>query len=167
MIINWLAKQVLSTTQQWDLSLTNFYPSTRLWMSNPESYVNHLTVECNYLNAAKCINFNSYFSDNAHVLDVGCGGGWLTGYLSSFSRISSIMAIDTSANYLHEFLPYVVNIMNGNQHKVQRVQALFSPLLLESKSIDLIVISSALHHADSMGNVLREFSRVLKGTSKN
>jgi ubiquinone/menaquinone biosynthesis C-methylase UbiE len=159
---SWLAKQVLINTEQWDSSLTTFYPETKSWMSDPVSYFEHLTEVCNYLKAAKLIDWDSYLVDNSTILDVGCGGGWLTGFLSKNTKVKKIIAIDSSANYLENFLPNVLSQLDGDMTKVQTVQGLFSPILMEAESVDMIVISSALHHADNMGSVLSEFKRVLK-----
>ena len=159
---NWLNQQVLSSTEQWDRSLTTFYTETKSWMNDPISYCSHVTETCNYLNAAKLINWDCYLVNNSIVLDVGCGGGWLSGFLSKNPKITKILAIDSSANYLENFLPPVVLQLNGDISKIHTVQALFAPLMLDSQSVDLIVISSALHHAESMSTVLGEFNRVLK-----
>ena len=159
---NWLNQQVLISTEQWDRSLNTFYPETKSWMSDPVSYCSHLTEVCNYLNAAKLINWDGYLAKGAFVLDVGCGGGWLSGFLSKNPKISKILAIDSSANYLDNFLPSVVSQLNGDISKIQTVQGLFTPILLDAQSVDLVVISSALHHAESMSAVLGEFNRVLK-----
>jgi ubiquinone/menaquinone biosynthesis C-methylase UbiE len=159
---NWLAKQVLINTEQWDNTLTTFYPEAKSWMSDPVSYLSRLTVDCNYLNASKMIGWDKYLAPNSTVLDVGCGGGWLTAFLSQNAKIKKLIAIDSSENYLQNFLPSVVSQLKGDISKIEAVQGFFSPVLLEDASVDLIVISSAMHHAESMSAVLSEFKRVLK-----
>jgi ubiquinone/menaquinone biosynthesis C-methylase UbiE len=159
---NWLVQQVLLNTEQWDHNLTTFYPEAKLWMSDSVSYFKHLTEVCNYLNAAKLIDWDSYLVGDSTVLDVGCGGGWLTGFLSKNPKIGKILAIDSSANYLNNYLPSVVSQSSGDFSKIETVQGLFSPILLDAESVDMVVISSALHHAESMSAVLSEFKRVLK-----
>jgi ubiquinone/menaquinone biosynthesis C-methylase UbiE len=159
---SWLAKQSQINTEQWDQSLINFYPDATQWMNDPVSYLNRLTVECNYLAAAKLIDWNKYLVPNSVVLDIGCGGGWLTAYLSQNNKVKNIVAVDSSENYLKKFLPIVVSQLSGDYSKVETVQGLFTPILLKDNSVDLIVISSALHHAESISNVLVEFKRVLK-----
>lgn len=42
------------------------------------------------------------------------------------------------------------------------IEGVFTPLILEDGALDLVVASSALHHADSLESVLREIRRVLK-----
>lgn len=162
MIENWLPKQVLLNAEQWDNSLTTFYPETKSWMNDPASYLTRLTVDCNYLNAVKQLDLDKYLAENATVLDVGCGGGWLTAYLSTFNKVKKVIAIDSSINYLKVFLPAVVDQMEGDISKVETVQGFFSPVLLEPDSVDVIAISSALHHAEGISVVLEDFKRVLK-----
>jgi len=159
---NWLAKQTLLNAEQWDNSLTTFYPEAKEWMGNPVTYLIRLTKECNYLNAAKLIDWDKYLADDSTILDVGCGGGWLSAFLSKNNKVKKIVAIDSSSNYLENYLPNVVTQLSGDISKVETVQGFFSPILLESDSIDTIVISSALHHAESISAVLEEFKRVLK-----
>ena len=162
MKLRWLEKQILITTTQWDKSLTFFYPETKIWMRDAESYCKHLTQTCNYLNAAKLIDWDKYLVPSSRVLDVGCGGGWLTAFLSKNNKINQILSIDSSLSYLDDYLPMVVNLLGGDINKVETIQGLFSPIILEDESIDTIVISSALHHADNINTVLVEFYRVLK-----
>jgi ubiquinone/menaquinone biosynthesis C-methylase UbiE len=159
---SWLTRQSQINTKQWDESLITFYPEAVKWMSDPVLYLNRLTVECNYLAAAKLIDWNKFLVPNSRVLDVGCGGGWLTAYLSQNKMVKNIIAIDSSENYLEKFLPNVVSQLKGDYSKIETVQGLFTPIMLEDESVDLIVISSAVHHAESMNAILVEFKRVLK-----
>lgn len=159
---NWLTKQVFANIEQWDSSLTTFYPESKEWMADPKSYLKTLTVDCNYLNAVKQLDWDRYLSEGCTVLDIGCGGGWLTAYLSNNKKIARIIAIDSSINYLENFLPDVVEQMNGNISKVETVQGFFSPVIMETESVDVIVISSAMHHADGITGVMEEYKRVLK-----
>jgi ubiquinone/menaquinone biosynthesis C-methylase UbiE len=159
---SWLAAQALKNAQQWDESLTTYYPEASEWMNDSASYLNQLTKKCNYLNAAKLIDWDSVLPDNATVVDIGCGGGWLTAFLSKQNKVKKIIAIDSSINYLTKFLPEVVELSAGNKDKINTIQGLFSPILSPSDSIDVVVMSSAIHHAESLEGVLQEIRRVLK-----
>ncbi len=158
---NWLPEQVNLNTEQWDQSLVSFYPEASQWMSDPLSYLEQLTVNCNYLEASKLIDWDKYLPEGANIMDIACGG-WLTAYLSRFKQVSSIISTDSSSNYLQNYLPKVVEAMDGEMDKISTVQALFTPIIADDDSIDLIVISSAVHHADSIQGVFSEFNRVLK-----
>jgi SAM-dependent methyltransferase len=52
--------------------------------------------------------------------------------------------------------------MAGDQRKLVPIEGLFQPLLLSDEYLDVVVASSALHHAESLEPVLKEICRVLK-----
>ena len=162
MMVDWINKQTNENLIGWDNALIKYYPESRIWMCNPENYIKRLTQECNYLYAVKQLDFETIITDNSIIIDMGCGGGWLSSYLSSFPNVAKIYSIDSSQNYLQNFLPNVIPLLNGNIEKVFPIKGFFTPLYFEDESIDLIVISSAIHHADSLSTVLNEFYRVLK-----
>ena len=159
---SWIEAQALQGAQQWDDSLTTFYPETAKWMSDPQAYLERLTKECNYLNAAKKIDWDGLLVNQSTVVDLGCGGGWLTAFLSRNEKVARIIAIDSSSNYLKNFLPGVIALSAGDPLKVEAIQGMFTPLLLPSDCVDTVVMSSAIHHADSPQAVLEEILRVLK-----
>jgi ubiquinone/menaquinone biosynthesis C-methylase UbiE len=162
MVEDWINKQTAENLTGWDNALVKYYPESRTWMSNPENYSIRLTQECNYLNAVKQLDFNTLLKDNSIIVDMGCGGGWLSAYLSNFQNVAKIYSIDSSQNYLQNFLPHVISLLSGNIEKVFPIKGFFTPLYFKDESIDLIVISSAIHHADNLSIVLDEFYRVLK-----
>ena len=130
--------------------------------NSPNEYVQRLTIECNYLNAVKQVDLDQFITENCVTIDLGCGGGWLSAYVSRFKRIKTIFAIDTSLNYLSNFVPEVTKIMEGDITKIETVRGHFYPLLLEDKSIDLILVSSAAHHANNLETLFKECRRVLR-----
>ncbi|WP_295127422.1 class I SAM-dependent methyltransferase [uncultured Chitinophaga sp.] len=159
---NWIVKQALANVEQWDSSLTSYYPDTQRWMNDPEAYLQRLVVECNYLNAVKQLDWTKYLNPGSTVLDMGCGGGWLSAYLSAMPQVEKVVSIDSSQNYLDNFLPAVVQKLNGDISKIETIQGFFSPLMYADKSLDVLVISSALHHADNIASTMKEYERVLK-----
>jgi SAM-dependent methyltransferase len=132
------------------------------FLQNPEDYYSRVCVECNYLDAVREVNWDTYLSTDSTVLDLGSGAGWLTGYLSNFDQVSMIYSLDSSKYFLHRMMPDILRIMKGKKEKIIPVEALFSPLLLEDNSLDMVVASSVLHHADNLENLLKEINRVLK-----
>jgi len=161
-VTKWLDVQTSMNIESWDASLTTYYPETKQWMDNGENYYRHITEICNYLKAVQCLDWSEYINENSIILDIGCGGGWLSAYLSKNDSVKKIYSIDSSLNYLDNFLPESIRLAKGVSEKIEACQGLFIPLIIQSNSVDLIVISSALHHADSIGSVLSEFSRALK-----
>lgn len=159
---NWIAEQINFTVAQWDTSMENAYPTVKEWNKDSKKYFNHVCEKCNFLDAVKVIDWKRYLVNECTILDLGCGGGWLSGYLSKFDRVKSIISVDTSKNYLHNIMPGVIDIMNGTPDKITTVEGMFSPIQLENNSLDLIVASAALHHADNLQSLLNEIQSKLK-----
>ncbi|MBK9161529.1 MAG: class I SAM-dependent methyltransferase [Nitrosomonadales bacterium] len=158
----WIYEQTERNVLQWDGAMETHYPESGSWLRDPDAYFNRLCGDCNYLDAVKLIDWNAYLKNDSRILDVGCGGGWLAGYLSGFEAVSTIYALDSSRRFLSDLLPQVTRIMNGNAEKIETIEGMFTPLLFQDASLDMVVASSALHHADSLEGVLREIRRVLK-----
>ena len=159
---SWIVDQTKINIEQWDAIMANYYPHTKQWHEDPKLYLEQVVFKCNYLEALKSINFLEYLKPKSVVMDLGCGGGWLTAHLSKIKEVDKIYAIDSSINYLKNILPKVIDNMNGDSKKVKTIQGVFSPILIESNSIDLIVISSAAHHAHNLNELLNELNRILK-----
>lgn len=158
----WIYEQTEFNVLQWDNSMETHYPESSRWLRNPDDYFVRLCQECNYLDAVKLIDWNSYLDKNSQILDMGCGGGWLTGYLSAFESAGTIYALDSSRRFLTDLVPQIVKKMGGSLEKIVTIEGLFTPLLLQDASLNVVVASSALHHAESLEGVLKEARRVLK-----
>ena len=59
-------------------------------------------------------------------------------------------------------MPEMIALMNGQIEKIIPIEGLFSPLLFEDCLLDIVVVSSSLHHAENLENLLKEIHRVLK-----
>lgn len=158
----WIYEQTERNVLQWDGAMETHYPESSGWLRNPDDYFVRLCRECNYLDAVKLIDWNVYLKRDFQILDMGCGGGWLTGYLSKFESVSKIYALDSSRRFLSNVLPQVTKIMEGRPEKIEAIEGMFTPLLFQDASLNMVVASSALHHADSLEGVLKETRRVLK-----
>jgi ubiquinone/menaquinone biosynthesis C-methylase UbiE len=161
-MLNWISRQQEISVAQFDVDLTNVAPSSTGYLAAATKYVHTISQECNYLDAVKLINWDIYLFKGSKVLDLGCGGGWLTAFLSRFDAVKTIYALDSSKHFLRVLLPEVVSRMDGDVKKVEVIEALFTPLLFDDKVLDVVVASSAVHHADNLESVLKEVSRVLK-----
>ena len=131
-------------------------------MRAPGKYLARISEQCNYLDAIKLVDWKSCLRKDCSVLDLGCGGGWLTGYLSKFECVSTVYALDSSKYFLWDMMPEIIKLMEGRQEKIVPIEGLFTPLMFEDGALDVVVASSVLHHADSLEAVLREIKRVLK-----
>jgi len=161
-MLSWISRQQEISVAQFDVNLTSVDPGSSGYLAAANKYVHTISQECNYLDAVKLINWNNYLYKESKVLDLGCGGGWLTAFLSRFDSIKTIYALDSSKHFLRVLLPEVVSQMGGDDKKVEVIEALFTPLLFDDQVLDVVVASSAVHHADNLEIILNEISRVLK-----
>ena len=159
---NWIQEQALRNVSQFDQSMEENHPDTVNFLHDPNEYYLRVCVQCNYLDAAILLDWDQYLKINSVVMDLGSGGGWLSGHLAKFDKVTSIYALDSSRYFLHKMMPQILRIMQSKAEKVIPIEGLFSPLLLEDNSVDLIVASSVLHHSDNLEQLLREIRRVLK-----
>jgi len=158
----WIEKQTEINISQFDNAMEQHYPESKGYMRDPQQHFSRLCEECNFLEAVKILKWDSYLKPRSTVLDLGCGGGWLTGFLSAFENIEKIYAIDSSHYFISTMMPEVVRIMGGSLDKVKAIEGFFTPLLFEDAYLDTVVVSSALHHADNLEAALKEIRRVLK-----
>jgi SAM-dependent methyltransferase len=159
---SWIASQVESSLDQFDQLLTQHYPDKSSYLENASDYVEMLTNRCNYLRSLASIQWEVELTYDSIGMDLGCGGGWLTAYLSRSPQISRVYAVDASRDFLSRLLPEVFRVMQGRLEKVEPIHALFQPLLLPDASLDFIVASSVCHHANNLESLLKECKRVLK-----
>jgi ubiquinone/menaquinone biosynthesis C-methylase UbiE len=159
---NWIYEQTNLNIAQFDKAMETYYPQSKTYIYDPQKHIGRICEQCNYLSAIKQIDWLKYFKNNYSIMDIGCGGGWLTAFLSKIDNVSTIYALDSSKHYLFDLIPKVVKIMEGKYEKIVLIEALFTPLLFSEGFLDAVVASSSLHHADNLEVVLKEIRRVLK-----
>jgi len=161
---NWIAEQTRRGISQFDKAMISRYPDSNAYIENARDYLNIMGNHCNYIAACEQVQWVDYLSSQAKVkvLDLGCGGGWLSAMLSKFSAVETVYALDSSRYFLHSLVPQVMTLMNGDQRKLVSIEGLFTPLLFDDTHLDIVVVSSALHHAESLELVLKEIRRVLR-----
>jgi ubiquinone/menaquinone biosynthesis C-methylase UbiE len=158
----WTDKQARLALSQFDLNMSSAYPSSQAGLENAANYLEVITQTCNYADACKQIDFTRYLVRGAKVLDLGSGGCWLGAILSKFEEVQTIYALDSSRYLLHKIAPDVLELMQADTRKFEFIEGLFAPILFETSSLDLVVCSSALHHAETLKPVLDEVHRTLK-----
>ena len=158
---NWIEEQAARNSRGFDAAMVNEYPEARAYALDPERYFERVCLQCNYLDAAKLLDWNALIPERARVLDLAGGTGWLTAFLSSMPKVREVTIVDASRAYLETNLPVAVRRLSGDAGKIRPAVGYFSPLLFDDASLDVVVVSSSLHHADSLEAVLREIRRVL------
>lgn len=159
---NWIAEQTRRGVAQFDRAMMTMYPESNAYLQSARKYLDTVGVTCNYIAACEQVPWANYLPPNAKVLDMGCGGGWLSAILSRVDCVETIYALDSSRHFLRNLLPQVMDLMEGCQDKLVTIEGLFQPLLFDDACLDVVVASSALHHADSLEPVLKEIRRTLK-----
>jgi SAM-dependent methyltransferase len=129
--------------------------------SDPQALVAHLRDNTNFFPALDALDWRNLCGDGARVLDLGCGSGWLSAVLTREPHVGRVVAWDSSPRLLGDVLPVTVDLLGGDMRKIEPVCGDFVPLLIEDRSIDLAVMSSAFHHCDRPDDLLDELRRVL------
>jgi SAM-dependent methyltransferase len=159
---SWIARQMEQVVSQFDGSLETHYRDSAHFFRNPEDFYRGITELWNYLDAVKQVDWDRYLKPGSQVLDLAGGTGWLSAHLSQFEQIAKIYNVDSSRYFLSLMMPGLVRLMHGKPEKIEPIEGLFTPLFFEDSSLDAVVVSSSLHHADSLETVLNEVHRVLK-----
>jgi ubiquinone/menaquinone biosynthesis C-methylase UbiE len=159
---SWIYEQTNLNIAQFDKAMETNYPESKIYIHDPKEHIARISDQCNYLDAIKLIDWNAYLGPDCSVMDLGCGSGWLTAYLSKIDSVSTIYALDSSKYYLYEMMPQIVKMMEGRQGKIVPIEGLFTPLLFQDGFLDAVVASATLHHSESLDVVLKEIRRCLK-----
>jgi ubiquinone/menaquinone biosynthesis C-methylase UbiE len=158
---SWINQQMEFAVSQFDQSIETHYRESAHYFRNPDDFYHGITQLWNYLDAIKMIDWKLYLKADSAVLDLAGGTGWLSAYLSQFDEVTKIYNVDSSRYFLTTMMPGLIRLMNGNAEKIEPIEGVFSPLLFDDGSLDAVVISSSLHHAASLDQVLKEIHRVL------
>lgn len=159
---SWIVAQALHGVSQFDQAMMSSYPDSQASLQGAREYLGTIGDVCNYIAAVEQVDWARYVPQDAKVLDIGCGGGWLTAMLSRLDSVNMIYPLDSSKYFLSTLLPQVLELMHGRPGKVSVIEGLFEPLLFDDGALDVVVASSALHHADNLESVLRGIRRCLK-----
>lgn len=159
---NWLAEQLLAEVSQFDKSMSKVYPNSEVSFQSANNYISSIGFVCNYIDAANKVPWQKYFSSDSLVLDLGCGGGWLSAMLSKFDEVKKVYALDSSHFFLNNMFPQVLDCIGGLSEKIVPIEGVFQPLLFDDAHLDVVVASSSLHHADNLDSLLKEIRRSLK-----
>jgi ubiquinone/menaquinone biosynthesis C-methylase UbiE len=159
---SWLNEQNLIAVSRFDQTMDDLYPESMEYSKNAKSFMDHIMKETNYIEAIEMLDWDLYLPERASLLDLACGIGWVSAYLSKLDCVDHITCVDSSKYYVNDMLPNIFRQMDGKLDKVTPVEGVFCPLLLDDDSIDGVILCASIHHADNMETVLKEVYRVLK-----
>ena len=158
---SWVGEQTRKIISQFNRSMGTHHSEASRYASDPEKLYTRICEECNYLEAVRGLDWPALIPRDATVLDLGGGTGWLSAFLSRFENVARVLLVDTDLFYLSDALPVMIRRLSGVSEKIHPVEGFFTPILRDDKSVDVVVMSSAIHHADSLQGVMEEVHRVL------
>ena len=110
--------------------------------------------------AAQVDAFLSHIRPGMHVLEAGCGSGWLT--LAMAQRGAQATGLDISEQALTVGRNYYESIREEVDGSVTYKVADLNALELEPHSLDVIAVCGALHHLPQAQHTVSEFYKALK-----
>lgn len=96
------------------------------------------------------------------ILDLAAGIGWTSALLSRLECVAEVHAVEISRHRLDRLFPHAVTMFTGQEDKIHRYLGSFYDLHLPDRSMDVVYLSQAFHHADRPLHLLLESDRVLK-----
>jgi ubiquinone/menaquinone biosynthesis C-methylase UbiE len=172
-IVRWLDEQVLSSiysSQYWnDLAAEQ---SKEWWIADgSEASFARLQSHLEETGLMDGYRFAERFvaqipAQELSVLDLAAGIGWTSSLLSRLPNVASVDAVELSQHRLELLFPQAVRMFKGEAAKLRRNLGSFYELSFRDASMDVVVISSAFHHAASPLRLLMEIDRVLKPGGK-
>ncbi len=96
------------------------------------------------------------------IADLASGIGWTSSLLSKLPNVGRVHAVEISQHRLELLFPQAVEMFGGNWTKISRNLGSFYELKFDTKSLDVVFLSSAFHHAENPLRLLTEIDRVLK-----
>lgn len=96
-----------------------------------------------------------------HVLDLGAGNGWLSYRVARAGHRAT--AVDFRADTVDGLAAGGVYLRHLEDRPMMRVAGSFDALPLRSGVADIALFNASLHYALSLGDVLREAGRVVRG----
>jgi len=100
------------------------------------------------------------------IVDLAAGIGWTSVLLSKLPNIKEVNAVEISKHRLGSLFEHSVKMLKGDKNKIFRYLGSFYDLKFEDKSVDIIYMSQAFHHADKPLKLLVECDRVLKDSGR-
>jgi ubiquinone/menaquinone biosynthesis C-methylase UbiE len=100
--------------------------------------------------------------DELEIADLAAGIGWSSSLLSKIDRVATVHSVEISKHRLERLFPHCAAMFDADARKIRRYLGSFYDVRLPSRSIDVVFMSHAFHHADRPAQLLSECDRILK-----
>ncbi|MCB9721132.1 MAG: class I SAM-dependent methyltransferase [Candidatus Omnitrophica bacterium] len=100
--------------------------------------------------------------ESLRVADLAAGIGWTSVLLSRLSKVAEVHSVEISKHRIGPLFEQCVEMFAGEVDKIYRYLGSFYDLHFDDRSMDVIFMSQAFHHADKPFKLLAECDRVLK-----
>ena len=159
---------------EWENHLSEYASKTEhAFRENEESYEGLENRMEGWIGGERFVELFKEFESKAKlrfsgkILEIGAGSAWLSAYLSRYSEVESIYALEFSKRRLTEWSPHAFNYMRKkvdaiNEKKITGIVGDFNDLRFPDGIFDFVVVDGAIHHALEPLQVIKEGARVLK-----
>ena len=97
------------------------------------------------------------FSENARVLEIGCGTGPVCRVLAEFENVSNVVGVDPSPSLLAK-----ARVLSEGISKIEFEEGDGKSLRFKAASFDVVILHTVLTHVPKPEEILAEAFRVLK-----
>ena len=169
--------------------VTNWIDDSELENIYTSDYWNNIEIEKNkefYIENGdyeKCLRYlnknlmKEYLSSEKYIIgfsnksklkiaDLASGIGWTSALISKLDIVKEVHAVEISKHRIGKLFEECIKMLNGKKDKIYRYLGSFYDLKFEDKSIDILYLSQAFHHADAPLKLLIECDRVLKNNGR-
>jgi ubiquinone/menaquinone biosynthesis C-methylase UbiE len=99
---------------------------------------------------------------HGRILEIGAGTAWLSLELSKFPEVAEILAIEINPQRINVSKNYFAHKLQGNIKKVHYLNGDFNNISSSLGLFDFIVCEAALHHTNSLPELLKALHSMLK-----
>jgi SAM-dependent methyltransferase len=96
------------------------------------------------------------------IADLAAGIGWTSALLSKLDAVAEVHCVEISIHRLERLFPHSITMFEGQAPKIHRYLGSFYDLKLAERSVDVVFLSQAFHHADHPVKLLTQCDRVLR-----
>lgn len=130
-------------------------------------YINKSLMKEYYSSEKFITNFsNERERDNLKIADLASGIGWTSTLISKINIVKEVHSVEISKHRIGKLFEECILMLHGKENKLFRYLGSFYDLKFEDKSMDILYLSQAFHHADAPIKLLIECDRVLKNDGR-